>query len=392
MKKYRNTFLLCLVLAVILGSFLYANTAGADSKQAFRGRVLAVDNSDVIRTGITAAGFQRIHVTLLNGPQKDTRIEMSNTLLGKAELDTYCNEGDVILVGADKDQTGSMRYAVLSLDRSSWLVGLSALFVMLLIGYAWTIGIKALLSFLLSVWVLWSVLIQGLLDGNEPLPLTVWVIVLLSAIILFSVSGFTKKGLAAFIGTLAGLGVTLVLTQLFGKGLRLSGLTMPYAQSLLFSGNMHLNMQDIFFGAVVLGASGAAMDIAMDVAASMEELHHKRPDMTMKELTLSGIRIGRHVIGTMSTTLLLAYSGGFLTLLMLFMTKNTDFLRIVNLSIVAAEIARTLIGSIGLILAAPLTAIMAGWLYVKAPARLSKNQLDGATSFVSDKETEASIS
>ena len=87
----------------------------------------------------------------------------------------------------------------------------------------------------------------------------------------------------------------------------------------------------------------------------------------MLELIQSGINIGRHVIGTMSTTLLLAYSGGFITLLMLFMTKSTRFARIINLKIVASEIMRTLIGSTNLILVAPITALIAGWLLCYTP-------------------------
>ena len=140
------------------------------------------------------------------------------------------------------------------------------------------------------------------------------------------------------------------------------GMTASYAQTLAFSGNLHLSMRDIFYAAIVIGASGAAMDIAMDVAASMQEVKDKKPDIAIMELIQSGFNVGRAVIGTMTTTLLLAYSGGYLTLLMLFVTKNSSFARILNLKIVAAEIMRTLIGSIGLVLVAPITAIVAGWI------------------------------
>ncbi|WP_276717184.1 YibE/F family protein [Caloranaerobacter azorensis] len=120
----------------------------------------------------------------------------------------------------------------------------------------------------------------------------------------------------------------------------------------------------------MIGASGAAMDIAMDVAASMEEIKIKKPDIQRKELIQSGFNIGRAVIGTMTTTLLLAYSGGYLTLLMLFMTKNSSLIRIINLKIVSAEIMRTLVGSIGLVLVAPITAIVAGWIFTSGIKKL----------------------
>jgi uncharacterized membrane protein len=113
---------------------------------------------------------------------------------------------------------------------------------------------------------------------------------------------------------------------------------------------------------VLLGASGAAMDIAMDVSVSMNEIKLKRPDIAMWELVQSGFNVGRMVIGTMATTLLLAYSGGYLTMLMVFVSQGTSFTRIINMKLVAAEIFRILIGSIGLLMVAPVTAIIAGCL------------------------------
>jgi uncharacterized membrane protein len=112
----------------------------------------------------------------------------------------------------------------------------------------------------------------------------------------------------------------------------------------------------------MLGASGAAMDIAMDISVSMNEIKIKRPDIGVQELIQSGFNVGRMVIGTMATTLLLAYSGGYLTMLMVFVSQDTSFTRIVNMKLVAAEIFRILIGSIGLLMVAPVTAIIAGVL------------------------------
>ena len=142
-------------------------------------------------------------------------------------------------------------------------------------------------------------------------------------------------------------------------------MTQAFAETLLFSGNTSLNMRDIFFSAVVIGASGASMDIAMDVSASISEIKIKRPDIGPIELIKSGFNVGKAVIGTMTTTLLLAYSGSYLPLLMLFMVQNSSFSRILNLKIVSAEIMRTLVGSIGLVLVAPLTAVFAGFIIGK---------------------------
>jgi uncharacterized membrane protein len=115
------------------------------------------------------------------------------------------------------------------------------------------------------------------------------------------------------------------------------------------------------------------MDIAMDVAASMTEIHNKRPELKFVELMQSGFTVGRDVIGTMTTTLLLAYSGSYLPLLMLFVSKQTAISRILNYKVIAAEILRTITGSIGLVLTAPLTALIAAFLLTKEQ-RLIKNK------------------
>ena len=107
------------------------------------------------------------------------------------------------------------------------------------------------------------------------------------------------------------------------------------------------------------------MDLAMDIAAGIEEVALHNPGLSRRELMMSGVRIGRSVVGTMTTTLLLAYSGGYLTLLMMFAVQGTPATDFLNNPLVAAEVVKTLIGSFSLVLVAPLTAVISGWLFGK---------------------------
>ena len=138
---------------------------------------------------------------------------------------------------------------------------------------------------------------------------------------------------------------------------------MPFVQALLYSGLEKLDLADIFIGTLILSCSGAVMDLAMDIASSVEEVAKFNPELSMKELTDSGLRVGRSVVGTMTTTLLLAYSGGFLTLLMMFAVQGTHFVDVICNPLVAAELVKTLIGSFSLVLVAPLTAAASGWIF-----------------------------
>jgi Predicted multitransmembrane protein len=107
------------------------------------------------------------------------------------------------------------------------------------------------------------------------------------------------------------------------------------------------------------------MDIAMDVSASMNEIIEKKPDVSRKEIVTSGFTVGRAVIGTMTTTLLLAYSGGCTAMLMIFIGQGLPLSSIININYVAAEMLHTIVGSFGLVTVAPFTAIVGGLIYVK---------------------------
>ena len=138
---------------------------------------------------------------------------------------------------------------------------------------------------------------------------------------------------------------------------------MPYAQALLNGGFEYLSLSDIYIGAIFLSSSGAVMDLAMDVASGIEEVSLRRKGLPFKELFLSGIRIGRSVVGTMTTTLLLAYSGGYLTLMMMFAAQGTSPIDFINNPHVASEAVKTLVGSFGLVLVAPFTAVVGAWIF-----------------------------
>lgn len=375
-KKMISIFIVVGLIVLLVGILVNDNTKDSKLKDIseVKARVVETDNSEMIQSGISKIGNQMLQVKVLEGEYKGEVIQASNHLMGKLQMDNYYEVGDKIVISIVKKDGKIFDAKAIDLYRQQWQFLLFAIFVLALIIFAGYVGLKALFSFIASLFVIWTILIPGLLEGQNPLVLASICLVLLSGIILFSIAGFTRKGLAAFLGTMSGLLATVVITIFFGNMMRLGGMTAPFAETLLFSGHLDLNMKYIFYAAVIIGASGAAMDIAIDIAASMEEVKVKKPDISAKELIQSGFNVGRSVIGTMTTTLLLAYSGGYLTLLMLFMTKKTSFARIINFKMVAAEILRTVTGSIGLVLVAPITALIAGWIYTVDFNELIKNR------------------
>ena len=144
--------------------------------------------------------------------------------------------------------------------------------------------------------------------------------------------------------------------------------SFPYAETLLHVGFSHIDLTRVFLAGIFLASSGAMMDVAVDIAVSVAELVKKKPDISRREAIASGFNVGRAVVGTMTTTLLLAYSGSFTALMMVFIAQGTPVANILNLTYISAEILHTLVGSFGVVLVAPFTALLSGYLLVRPAA------------------------
>ena len=327
-----------------------------------KGDIVGVDNSDVQQFGIVKAGDQAVRVRIEGGPFKGREIEANNQLVGKMELDTFYQEGDKALVVLNVDGDQIIDATVNSHYRIGVELMLLGIFGLLVLAFAGWTGVKAMLSFLFTGLMIWKILLPGYLKGWDPVILSLAVVAALTGAIIFLVAGVNRKGLVAFLGAFAGVGLTCFLSLFFGHLFKVHGAVKPFAETLLYSGFPDLDLGNIFMSGIFLASSGAVMDLAMDVAASMSEITRHKPDITFRAAVASGFAVGRAVIGTMTTTLLLAYSGGFSTMLMVFMGQGTPMVNIFNLNYVAAEILHTLVGSFGLVAVAPLTAVIGGLL------------------------------
>ena len=284
--------------------------------------------------------------------------EAHNELRAQMELDKKFAVGDTALV-----VLGAEPLVARDHWRLGWALALFAAFAALLCAFGGWTGAKALFSFVFSCVAVWKLLVPLCLDGWNAAWTSFAVVTVLTAVIMYLVAGWTRKGLAAFLGAMLGVAASLALAGFFSAAMHVNGATMPFVQTLLYSGYVDLDLADVFVGATILASSGAVMDLAMDIAAGIGEVARHNPDLPRRELLLSGLRIGRSVVGTMTTTLLLAYSGGYLTLLMVFAAQGTPPLDFLNSTLVSAELVKTLVGSFGLVLVAPFTALVGAVLF-----------------------------
>jgi uncharacterized membrane protein len=327
-----------------------------------RAEIIATDNSNILSTGLIQSGEQICQVKLSGGRFKGQIVKAVNILNGSLEQDKIFAKGDCALVVISYNDNEISSVSMIDHFRIDNEIILAAIFLVVLILFAGRVGIRALLSFAVTILIIWKLLIPGYLKGNNPIVMGLIITLLMTVIIIFLVYGFDRRALSAISGALLGTIATAIMGILFTDSFQIHGAVMPYSESLLYSGYVNLDLTKIFMSSVFLGSSGAVMDLAVDITAAVYEVVCKKPDIKWKEAALSGVHVGKAAIGTMTTTLLLAYSGGYVTLLMVFMAQGTPIYNILNYKYVSSEILDTMIGSIGLVTVAPFTALTSGYL------------------------------
>ncbi|MDQ2178890.1 YibE/F family protein [Marinifilum sp. D714] len=364
--------LILIVLLIVLSSIIVLLPNGFETQAdknttRVRALVLETDNSLIVETGIIKTGTQSLKIRILNGKFKGEELNAFNQLVGRMEFDKFFLPKDKTLTVLNLNEDNSQIISATVVDhyRIRLEAFLLALFVIILVAFAGWTGIKAMLSFMFAGIAIWKLLLPGLLKGFPPIPLSLAIVALLTSVIIFLVAGTNKKGLSAFLGAMSGVAVTCIMAILFGTLFNIHGAIKPFSETLLYSGYNYLNLTEIFLAGIFISSSGAVMDIAMDISASQAEVYQANKEISRKELRRSGFEVGKAVVGTMTTTLLLAYSGGFSALLMVFIAQGTPMINILNLNYVSGEILHTLVGSFGLVLVAPFTAIIASWIFTR---------------------------
>ena len=365
-RRYYAPVALCLVLILLI---LFLPTGYEDAVQyqeadRCAARVLAVDDSAIIDTGLVRSGEQTCTLELLGGRFKGQTATGVNMLNGSLEQDKIFAPGDKAMVVVS--YTGDEILSVTMIDhyRINKEVLLAGIFAVFLVLFAGRTGVRAILSFVLTILMLWKVLVPLYLKGVDPILIGLAVTLILTLLIIALVYGFDRRCASAVSGAFLGVLVTCVLGIIFTDLFQIHGAVMSYSESLLYSGYQDLNLTKIFMAAIFIGSSGAVMDLAVDITSAVNEVVEKRPDISRWEAVRSGINVGRAAMGTMTTTLLLAYSGGYIALLMVFMAQGTPIWNILNYKYVASEIVHTIVGSFGLVTVAPFTALTSGFLLV----------------------------
>lgn len=369
MKKYL-AYIICIVL--ILTGYFYSRQIqyqkSDNPEQIAKGVVLStkevgnVESSE--ESGNLFAGKKwAVRVKITSGPFQGRVVDTEHFEGENPAYDYSVYPGDKVVLSLETEDHVLKNVYISDISRDRYIMYLFLLFIscIILIG-SWQ-GFKTIISLGVTAWAVIQILLPAILAGRDPVFVTIMVCTGITVITHLLVTGLTRKSLSAIIGTMAGIIIAGILARSVIILGRINGLTSEESRMFFFAyAEGKLDITGLLFAGIVIGSLGAVMDVAMSIASSITEIYQANPDLSFSRLFKSGINIGRDVMGTMSNTLILAYTGSALPLMLLITANNIPFLKYINLEMIATEIIRALSGSIGLFLAVPFTAAISAWL------------------------------
>jgi len=341
-----------LLLFFLVPGFLHAQELHNDYQGTWKAKVVEI--TDERNEKITGTNFlvQTMQVKVLEGPLEGDLIEITNDFL---ELD----KGDKFYFNHNIFIDGRSSYTVINVARQGPLLILLGIFILTVIAFGRWQGVRSLIALAASFAAIMFVLIPGILSGWNPLMSSFLVAGVILFAAIFFTHGFNRESAVAYVGTM----IAVVLAGLFAifavHITKLSGFAAEESVYLNFNTGGTINFTALLLGAFIIGFLGVLDDISITQSAVVTELYDSNPNITKREVYSRAMRVGREHVGALVNTLVLAYTGASLPLLLYFNLSPTSIGATINLEIFATEIVRIIVGSIGLILTVPIVTFLA---------------------------------
>ncbi|MGN1299691.1 MAG: YibE/F family protein [Candidatus Scatovivens sp.] len=350
-----------------------------------KAKVLEAGEVKQVETGSITDTVQEVKIKILEGSHKGeeftTNYILSYDIEGKI-LAYELEKDDIVWVQLTENTDGTVGIAVENIVRQNYILLMIIVFFASIILIGRKKGIQAIAGLIVTVLAVYFILVKSIYLGKSPMLMSI----ITSAIIIIStliiIGGINKKVITAAIGTLGGVIIAGVFSAIFGYLTKLSGACEDAVQLSINASSINFNFRELLFAGIIISALGACMDVGMSIASSLDEIKSKTPDITGKELFKSGMNIGKDVIGTMCNTLILAYVGGALTLIILFKVCEFNIIQIINKETILEEIISAVAGSTGVLYTVPITAFVYSILNRDKTIykKTSDNKIDGKRS------------
>ena len=319
---------------------------------------LTVDETDSGRY----LGLQYANIRILSGKYKGRIVETDNYLTASNNI--YVEVGTRVIVSQDEPEETEPYFVIYNYYRSPAVYGILLVFAFFMMLIGGRKGLRAILglAFTLFVIVMWMIPVIYL--GYSPVMASAAAVVITTTAALLLLNGASKKTLAAICGTALGVVLVGVIFALFAAVLHVSGYNTDETEFMvLISQNTHLQIAEVLFAGVLIASLGAVMDVGMSIASAIFEVQSANPQLSRRELFRSGVNIGKDMIGTMSNTLILAFTGSGLSTLLVLTGYGIKYHQLVSSDFLAIELGQGLSGTIAVILTVPVTSAAASVLY-----------------------------
>lgn len=364
MKKSSWLFPFLLLIGVLIYTLLSQvrlpgegfSTFGADTVRA---EVTQIIEEGQIDLGGNLQTYQIARVNILEGEYAGIVMEIDYGRRQVRSDDYLLQPGDKIIVTISKTPDNVVNAYFVDYVRTTPILWLTLLFAVAIVLISQWKGVRAMLSMAFSLYIIIDYIIPHILAGDDPLTVSIIGSIILLAVTLYLTYGWTLKTHAAVISMVAVLLITGALAGLFVVFAKLNGSGDENVMFLMQLSETPISLRGLFLGGLIIGALGVLDDLVTTQASAVFELHHANPSLGFRGLYRAAMRIGQDHVAATVNTLVLAYAGASLPMLLMFSLGRGDYGYIVNFSFIAEEIVRTLVGSLGLIAAVPITTAIA---------------------------------
>jgi len=354
------------ILFVIVGlstPFFSNAEENKNNSSTFKARVIEITKTETKeREDGSFFSQQNLKLLGLDGKYLNKEVEYQ----GISDIDVanmlFYKVGDKVYVDMFKDELGQENFYIVDFARTNHIYFLTIAFILIVLLVGKLKGLKALMGLSLSFVIIIKFILPQILSGRNPFFISLIGSIVILALIIYITEGFRRKSHLAIASVLISLSATMVLSVIFTKLTKLSGLAQEEAAFLIGLGNSEINFQGLLLAGFIIGAIGVLDDIVVGQIETVERIREANPALSSKKIFNLAYKVGNTHLGAIINTLFLTYAGAALPVLMLFVLNQNSGLaleRVISTEMISTEIVRTLVGSIGVMLSMPIATFLA---------------------------------
>lgn len=367
LKENRVVIIIMLITIIAAGFFNQYlakdySRVNNDSTDFVSGKIVEITSSNLEYDQVFKInlGKQVVVVEILEGKSAGKRVEIDNYLTAAHNVEVAI--GSKVIISADEPDGIDSYYTVYNFDRGLGMIIFTCVLLLVIIAIGRGKGVKAILGLAYTLYLVIFLLLPTVFSGYSPVLMSIICVALSTIVTLMLLNGASKKTYSAIVATVLGVVLSAGGFYLMSLVLKVNGFSVDEAESLvLINQATGLSIKDILFAGILISSLGAIMDVGMSIVSALSELFHHQPNLTQKQIFDSGIEIGKDMIGTMTNTLILAFTGSaFVSLLVLF-SYNVDIKQLLSSNYIAIEFAQGIAGTLGIVLTVPIASFISAW-------------------------------